>query len=118
MLVKLEKMSPRPFWLNDSVSVMYGSCSFDYSSPSTHVYQGVFFYPYIIYIYLYKYSEKPSKLLIGIFATINLISVSVNFYFQMFDGQLYLHQNILSTIESLVFLFIMIELDISIMSFV
>ena len=38
MLVKIKNATPRPFWENANISVMYGDVSLDYASPSTHIY--------------------------------------------------------------------------------
>ena len=38
MIVKLIKKTPRPFWENGDISVMFGDVALDYASPSTHIY--------------------------------------------------------------------------------
>ena len=58
-VLKMFYLSPRPFWVDPSIKVLFqSSCNFDYGSPSTHLFNLLFFYGYSIFMYFLKYSEN------------------------------------------------------------
>ena len=58
-VLKMFYLSPRPFWVDPSIKVLFQTaCNFDYGSPSTHIFNLLFFYGYSIFMYFLKYSEN------------------------------------------------------------
>mmetsp|Transcript_36909 Transcript_36909/g.56517 ORF Transcript_36909/g.56517 Transcript_36909/m.56517 type:complete len:135 (-) Transcript_36909:135-539(-) len=66
MILKLLYESPRPFWMKHSIQALGQTCKFDFSSPSTHIFNLCFFWLYSIFMYHQKYTERANKALLSV----------------------------------------------------
>ena len=91
VLLKVTYQSPRPFWVQGDVKVLNDNCEFNFASPSTHIFDVVFFWNYNIYMYLVYYKQTPNRLVVGLAYTFSgLMTVGV-IVLQFLMGQVYLY---------------------------
>ena len=89
-MLQLAFKDGRPFWDVADIS-SNGHCKLDFASPSEGAYLMTFFWPYIIIMYLFKYSPAPRYLL-------NLILIAalfsywiLNYYQGLINGLTYIY---------------------------
>ena len=51
VFLKLLYESPRPFWNDSKIEAMFEYCDIDFASPSQHMFNLSFFWPYVIFMY-------------------------------------------------------------------
>lgn len=91
-VLKMFYQSPRPFWVDPSIKVLFqSSCNFDYGSPSTHVFNLLFFYGYSIFMYFLKYSENINWPVIYFLYTVLVMFTVIVIYAHYLFGNLYLY---------------------------
>ena len=70
----------RPFWDVGAIS-SNGHCKLDFGSPNEQSFLMTFFYPYIMIMYLFKYSTRP-PILLNLILILALITMWVVTYFE------------------------------------
>ena len=114
--LKLMYESPRPFWVSGKIKSYPGLCRFDFSSPSTHLYNLSFFFTYITFMNFYKYTDKVYKpVLFVLLGIIFIYIVGMSIVLHAF-GLLYYYQAVMSVLFSLIYLLICINFDAEILS--
>lgn len=83
ILLKLIYKSPRPFWSDKDIRVYRQTCNFDFSSPSTHMFNMTFFYGYSIFMYFINYTDRVNWTLVYLLYTL-LVIVSMISVFGMY----------------------------------
>ena len=111
ILLKMMYESPRPFWVDIRVQVFKGQCSFDYASPSTHLYNLWFFYGYSIFMYLYKYTADINYCLLYSAYTVLAVMIILTSFGMYVFGILFIYQSIVSILYSLTFNILCINFD-------
>ena len=78
-VLKMFYLSPRPFWVDPQIKVLFeSSCNFDYGSPTTHLFNLLFFYGYSIFMYFLKYSENINwPLVYVLYSVLTIVSFFV-----------------------------------------
>ena len=77
--LQLAYKSGRPFWDVAEIS-SNGHCKLDFGSPNESAFVMTFFWPYVIIMYLFKYSPRPPVVL-NLFLIVFLLLVWVLVYF-------------------------------------
>ena len=80
VLMKLIYRSPRPFWSDRDIRVYKETCNFDFSSPSTHIFNLAFFYGYSIFMYFVKYTDKVNWALVYFLYSLLVIASSLTIF--------------------------------------
>jgi len=80
VVLKMVYEGARPFWVEADVIVLQGNCRFDFASPSTHIFNIVFFWMYTVVMYFVRYTEKVNYWLVySLYTLLAILSVSVAF---------------------------------------
>jgi hypothetical protein len=111
VMIKVMYQSPRPFWTSTAIDTYQGYCMFDFASPSTHIFNVVFFLNYNIFMYFQKYSSVPNKPLVGCLYCLNAIYLILLSYGMHVFGLLYFYQSAISFLFSFLYLVLCIAFD-------
>ena len=111
VMLKVIYTSPRPYWVNGNVNVFGENCYFDFASPSTHIFDIVFYWNYNILMYFTKYTQQVNKpwvitlySLLGIYLVLTILA-------QFLYGLLYIYQSFISILFSLTYLVLCLNFD-------
>lgn len=118
MLLKMFYADPHPFWVSPDISIQSGfMCRrLDYATPSIHLFSCQLFYGYLAFNYLYKYRSNSDKKVLYISELFILLLLAVSTFIQMFTGNSYLYQCVMTYLYTFLFLSVIITFDNDIMS--
>jgi len=116
ILLKLMYESPRPFWLKSEIQSFGKVCSFDFASPSQHVFNVMFFWVYVILMYFQKYSLQVNKPLIITLYSILGVLFLLSIFGMYMGGEIYIYHVMISCIYSCIFLLITLNFDAEILN--
>jgi hypothetical protein len=107
--LKLLYKDGRPFWIQADIKGQ--SCQFDFGGPGYHLYTVTFFWFYNIVMYCMKYAERVNNALVGVlFTLLGLLGCWI-IVAGLYDGTIYVYQNIIGMLYGMIFLVLCMNFD-------
>ena len=113
MVIKFFMKEPRPFWETNDIKST--NCDLTFSSPDRHAFNLLFFWMYVNYQYLWKYSARPNKFLVGAIGSCIIVIYILSAFIQAYFGLNYIHQSLIGGMIALIYLAVCVIFDDEIM---